>query len=144
MYEFDYVGDSTTARWGAINVVENQQLGFMRTDHFISYLFQDDTALFASGRVVDLNSPFVLLTLSTTNSAHSICELLSFLNFIADCELDLPIAVNSHIVEGLPMLFAILQRFVPAQRLIVLNAGNSYRVRMGYVRRNIHFNATLN
>lgn len=125
---------------GEINLVRDAVIAFEKTDHFIHYLVADEGIDLSTDIVRPIEHPILILALSTSNSAHSLSELISFLNFYVENNLDIKIGVNSFIVEDLPFIFQLFELFLPADRVVLLNARYKYRVGEVLFRRNNHFN----
>jgi hypothetical protein len=140
VFRYNYVAEPHIAPWGELAAVDNVQVAFFRTDGFINCLVQDDPALFAKGGVVEIPQPIHLLLLSTTNSAHSMSELMSFIRFWRAHGQDYDIGVSSIVMDRLPFLYQFLRLCVPIDSIVILKEDTKYFVRKAWMRRNIHMN----
>ena len=140
MYPFNYVSSPDLPPWGQVNQLHDFQLGFSLDGHFISYLIQDDPQYWASEGVINYDEPVFILALSTTNSAHSISELLSFIDFYNRIGCSLRIGVNSFIVEKLPFLYQLLQTFISQDKILLLDSLNKHAFKRAWIRLNVHLN----
>lgn len=107
--------------------------------HIISYSFAPASRVKVDRPFTIIDEPVILVALSTTNSAHSICELLSFLNFYLREGLQEKVAISTIVRDKLKFLFQLLHLYIPAERIILLNENETYRLRETWVRRNQHF-----
>ncbi|TCL87889.1 hypothetical protein C8J38_1305 [Rhizobium sp. PP-WC-2G-219] len=139
VYKFNFDG-SAQPLIGEVNCARDVELSFERRDHFLLYLLSWEN--FCPNEAVI--EPTVLLNMSTTNSGHSLSELISFINFYLDNNLDMNVAVPSSICEKLPHIYGILRNVIPMHRIKVLEATGVFAFKELYVRRNTHFNSVLN
>lgn len=137
-YKFNYNGAASPSLL-ELNLLRNHCVMTTLTDHIITYYFADAGEKAATRDAIKIDEPTIVLAMSTTNSAHSISELLSFLNFYLSSNLKEKIAVSSIIRDKLKFLFQLLYQFIPEDRILVLIEGQSYQFSQVWIRRNDHF-----
>ena len=124
-----------------VSVVRDAVIAFAKQDHLLLYLVASSPEEVWGER---LDEPLILLTFSTTNSAHSMCELLSFVHFYNALENKPDIGVSQLIADHLPFLYQLLGLLVPPNRIRWLRTDTRYRVTTLWMRRNRHMNAIAN
>ena len=142
-YKFNFDGAAFPLA-GELNVLSDVVIGFANVEHFICYLVAGNEPHLNGELYTVIEEPIFIMTLSTSNAAHSLCELMSFIGFYLGSGSNLKIGVNTIIEERLPFIYQILGLFVRADRIIRLDAAAKYRIRRGWLRRNSHFNPVIN
>jgi hypothetical protein len=137
-YKFNFNGAPEPLE-SELNLIRDCFFKTSLQQHIISYSFAPIGSLKMEPDYVVIDEPVVLVALSTTNSAHSISELLSFLNFYLRAGLQEKVAISAIVRDKLKFLYQLLHLFIPADRIILLNDNETYRLRETWVRRNQHF-----
>jgi hypothetical protein len=143
VFSFNFNG-AETPKMGELSLIQNTVFRVTRQSNVILYMFADEQKADDKGFCDIVEEPVLFLMLSTVNSAHSICELISFLKFEADFNPKLKIAVNSIIVEHLPFLYKLLLLFLGVERIIIIYSDRNYFIREAWLRRETHFNYVIN
>lgn len=89
--------------------------------------------------VYKIEEDMVLFLISTSNSAHSISEIIDFINFYKKYE-NLKIGISEFIPKKLPFLYELIKIFIQEDKIIILNKLNTYKVNKLITYRNVHFN----
>lgn len=138
-YLFNFNG-APSPLYEEVSYLEDAYVAISRVDHLILYLVAEDNAPVDRKACTEIDDPVLILALSTTNSAHSLSELISFLNFYVDNKLDVKVGVGAVVQEKLPYLFQIIQQFIPTDKLVILESDQRYFMKSAWIRRNLHFN----
>jgi hypothetical protein len=83
-----------------------------------------------------------ILLISTGNSAHSICEIISFLNYYKNTNCKNTIAISEYVLELLPLLYELIKLFIDDDKVLLLNKNINYKFKTLITYRNFHFNYT--
>jgi len=94
--------------------------------------------------IVQIVEPVIFLLISTGNSAHSISEIISFLDYYNNCLLKHKIIISKNVIALLPLLWELICLFIPLQNIIILNEDIIYKCSCLTTHRNHHFNYTKN
>jgi len=92
-------------------------------------------------KVINITDDIDILFISTMNSAHSISEILSFMNYYNNNN---KIAISEYFIKDLPFLYELLKLFIPTENIIVLYENNNYLFTKLFTYRCEHFNYTSN
>lgn len=91
-----------------------------------------------------IESATTILLISTGNSAHSICEIISFLNYYKNTNCTNVIAISEYVLQLLPLLYDLIKLFIDNNKIIILHNNISYKFTTLTTYRNFHFNYTTN
>jgi hypothetical protein len=139
--QFNYNNVPNLPKWGELKVLHNIYVK-VNNKHDIFNLYYLGTQLDNTNEVITIPEDTDLLCISTCNSAHSICEITSFIKYYENKTNK--IAVSECFVKDLPFLYELLQLFVPKERLIILNINNNYLFNTLFTYYGHHFNFTEN
>jgi len=92
--------------------------------------------------ICNIEEPTTILLISTGNSAHSICEIISFLNYYKNTNCKNKIAISENVLKLLPMLYDLIKLFITSDKIILLNNNINYKFNTLTTYRNFHFNFT--
>jgi len=137
-YVFNYNGDPKKPPWGETNeFVENfVSVDFLYSKFFVYYI---DEMSNIQKDFTYLDEKIVFLLVSTSNSAHSISEIISFLNFYLNYP-NYKVAVSEFMQIQLPFLYELLLLFIPFERLVILQKEKLYKIKHLITHRNEHMN----
>jgi hypothetical protein len=113
-----------------------QKPGLPGPAHFYYWIVSSNEV---RGSIIKIPEDIVLCLISTNNSAHSLSELISFINFYKKYETN-KIGLYSDFVKKLPFLYQLLKIFIPEDKIILLKPGYSYKFDKIITHRNQHFN----
>ena len=133
-------GGRVAPRIGELNQIRQRYVATTNVHRSICYMISDQNASVNVASCSKLSEPLIILALSTTNSAHSVSELISFINFYSSNNLDINVGISSVVREKMPFVFQLFGLFVPPERIVVLDAGHKYYVEEAWFRRNTHIN----
>jgi hypothetical protein len=89
-----------------------------------------------------IEQPTTILLISTGNSAHSICEIISFLNYYKNTNCTNIIAISEYVLELLPLLYDLIKLFIANDKILLLHKNINYKFNTLTTYRNYHFNYT--
>jgi len=139
-YIFNYICDLKLPPWGEINNLNNIYVKIEKHDIFNVYFI--DKHLDNNYETINIPGDTDLLLISTSNSAHSISELLSFIQYYENKTNK--IAISEYFIKDLPFLYELLQLFIPKDRFIILYDSKNYLFTTLITYRCHHFNYTKN
>lgn len=108
--------------------------------HFIYYI---DSTCNMNKEIIQINEPTTFLLISCGNPAHSISEIISFINYYKKTECN-SVCISEYVPKYLPLLFQFILLFIPKEKIIILYEKNVYRFTHLITHRNHHFNAYRN
>ena len=114
---------------------------------FIEYFIDDkidEVDQINSNNICTINDEATFLLISTGNSAHSICEIISFINYYKNISPNKVIVISEYVLEILPLLFDLIKLFINNDKLIILKKNTIYKFNTLVTYRNIHFNYITN
>lgn len=142
-YPFNFNGDPKRPPWREVNRIGPSHLGFARLDHLILYMIKQKPDDAFDQELVRHEEPLIILALSTTNSAHSMSEMLSFVAWYKAIGSPYKVGLNSILSERLPFVVKLFREFVPADNIVDLDAGRRHFVPAAWIRRNLHMNSIV-
>ena len=89
--------------------------------------------------IIKINEEVTFLLISTGNSAHSISEIISFLNYYKKKECN-KVCISEYVPMLLPFLFELITLFIPKEKIIILYEKYVYHFDHLITYRNCHFN----
>jgi hypothetical protein len=142
-YIFNYTSDPKLPPWREENTYINN---YVRIDCMNSFnLYYIDIVPDICMPVIEINKKIILMLISTTNSAHSISEIIDFVNYYRkESNYNSLVGISEFIVSRLPFLFELIKLFIPENNIIILNVSNIYKFDTIITYRNIHFNHLKN
>jgi hypothetical protein len=148
-FQFDVVRDGglTVAPDGEENIhtdvfVKISQRGILFVNHIDEELDKEDEE--HKNDICYINDATTFLLISTINSAHSMCEIISFINYYKNTDCKNKIVVSEYFVEVLALLFDLVKLFIDEDKIIILNKKTIYKFNTLITHRNHHFLRTLN
>jgi hypothetical protein len=88
--------------------------------------------------VITEDATFLLI--STNNSAHSISEIISFINYYKNNNSNNIVVISDYVLNFLPLLYDLIKLFIDNDKIIVLNNNTIYKFNKLITYRNYHFN----
>ena len=137
---FNYNNDRNLPQCGELNNLYNTYVRIIKHDIFNIYFI--DNQLDNNNEIINILDDTDLLLISTSNSAHSISELLSFIKYYENKTNN--IAISEYFIKDLPFLYQLLQLFIPKERFIILYDNKNYLFTTLITYRCHHFNYTKN
>lgn len=141
-YIFNYNGDPNLPPYGEENTYINN---YVRIDciHACNQYYID--VIPDNLPVIEINKKIILMLISTTNSAHSLSEIIDFINYYKkEINFNNIVGISEYVVSHLPFLFELIKIFIPENNIIILNASNIYKFDIIITYRNFHFNSLDN
>jgi hypothetical protein len=89
-----------------------------------------------------IEQPTTILLISVGNSAHAICEIISFLNYYKNTNCTNIIAISEYVLELLPLLYDLIKLFINRDKILLLHKNINYKFNTLTTYRNYHFNYT--
>jgi hypothetical protein len=138
-FNFNY-GNKNFPKWGEIKILQSVFLRIIKHDIFNVYFI--DKVIDNSNKIINIVEDTDILLVSTLNSAHSICEIISFIKYYENKTNK--IAVSEYFIKDLPFLYELLQIFIPKERFIILYQNTNYLFTTLTTYHCHHFNPTIN
>ena len=102
------------------------------------FIYYIDSTCDLNKEIIKINEPVTFLLISTGNSAHSISEIISFINYYKEGT----ICISEYVLNYLPFLFQFITLFIPKEKIIILYEQYVYHFSHLITYRNCHFNYT--
>ena len=80
-----------------------------------------------------------MMLISTTNTAHSIGEIISFLEYYNTNKKSLDIGISEVVINKMPYLYQLIELFIPKNKIVILENNKLYNCSKLTMRRNHHF-----
>ena len=138
-YVFNYNGDPNLPQYKEENIYFNNYIRIECNNSLNQYYIDDipDNDF----TVIERNEKIILLLISTTNSAHSLSEIIDFINYYKkESNCNNMVGISEFVASKLPFLFGLIKIFIPENRIIILNSSNIYKFSTVITYRNNHFN----
>lgn len=142
-YPFNFNGDPKRPPWREVNRTGPARFGFTRLDHLILYMIKQEAIDPLDRDSIRHDEPLIILALSTTNSAHSMSEMLSFVAWYKAIGSPYKVGVNSILGERLPFVTKLFREFIPADKIVDLDASRHHVAPALWIRRNLHMNSIV-
>ena len=139
-FVFNYNGARNLPQWGEIKNLHDTYVRIEKYAHLNIYYI--DNHLDNNNEIINIPDDTDILLISTLNSAHSISELLSFIQYYGNKTNK--IAISEYFVKDLPFLYELLELFIPKDRFIILYDSKNYLFTTLITYRCHHFNYTKN
>ena len=139
-YTFNYTGDPLLPKWGEEEILENVFVKIEKLKHRLLYFIDACIETNSIKKIVSVQQDVIILLLSTINPAHSISEIISFINYCAKKENH--IAISEYFIKNLKFMYELITLFFPQEKIIILSNDHIYKFKKLYTFRNQHFNYT--
>jgi hypothetical protein len=143
LYKFNFSGQSLVP-FNEVNVHKDYYMKVSIADPWNStklFLYYIDNKR-SNAPMCEVNDPCTAMLISCSNSAHSISEIISFLNYYGTSKNK--VVISDYIQSHLPLLFGLIKHFISAEKIIVLNRDIVYKFKNLTTYRPHHFNSTEN
>jgi hypothetical protein len=140
-YIFNRNGDPKLPSWCEENIYSNIFVKINLVNLFNTYAIDDnvDDNVDKQLPIININEKVILFLIASTNSAHSISEIIDFINFQKKYE-NLKICISENILITLPFLYQLIKIFIPEEKFIILKNLHLYKIDTLITYRNAHFN----
>lgn len=141
-YIFNYTNDTNLPPYGEENIYINNYVKISCCINFDSYIqYYIDDIPDGDIPVIEINKKIILMLITTTNSAHSLSEIIDFVNYYKkESNSNNLVGISDFIVSRLPFLFELIKLFIPENNIIILNVSNIYKFDTIITYRNLHIN----
>lgn len=141
-YIFNFNGNPKLPKWCE---EQNYYNNFIKIDllNDLLNIYYIDEQVPNNNEIIKIEEEIVLFLISTTNSAHSISEIIDFINFYKKYE-HLKVAISEFIPLKLPFLYQLINVFIPENKIKILDKLKIYKINTLITYRNIHFNCLNN
>lgn len=136
-YTFNYNADPKLPKWREENLLENKYVKVELHWGNANVYFIDDNTYNLKEPVKFINDDSVLMLIPTTNTAHSISEIIDFSNFYKKHE-GKKIAITKFILSKMPFLFQLMQLLLPEEKFIILEDSVIYKFQTVVTYRCVH------
>jgi hypothetical protein len=141
-YKFCFSGQTTPQQCSESTYINNF-VKVKKNDIFLIY-YIDNKLDEISNNIIQIKETTTFLMISTINSAHSICEIISFINYYKNRKCKDLIAISEFVPTFLPLLFDLIKLFIDSNKILIINEKNTYKFNNLVTYRNLHFNDTVN
>jgi hypothetical protein len=139
-YIFNYNGNPKLPQCNEENIFTNIYCNLSNISHINIYNF--NKTHITNKQIINICEDINILLISTTNSAHSISEIISFLNYYKNNNYQNKIAIYKNIINKMPFMYELILLFIPLDKIIILYDTHSYNFSKLITYRNHHFNYT--
>jgi len=139
-YKFNYCG-------AALPICNEETI---LQDIFVKITYSDILIIYNMGKTpekeyINIPDPLTLLLISTTNSAHSMSEIIDFLQYYNDHQNTIKkIGISRIIQKRLPLLFSLISMILPENKIVILEDSMLYKCSRVTTYRLNHFNYVKN
>jgi hypothetical protein len=140
-YIFNYDNNPNLPKYNEENIKHNQ---YIRIDYVqnLFNIYYIDNIPDNNYKINEINNTIILFLISTSNSAHSISEIIDFLNYYKNKENYIGISI--YIKTKMPFLYELITIFIPENKIILLYDNIIYKIDILILYRNHHFNYLKN
>jgi hypothetical protein len=130
--------------YSGTNVAEDHE-EMIHTDTFLE-IQHDSNIKYSIGlstekNFVQIHKPITLLLISTTNTAHSLCEIIDFIQYYKDNSDRIgTIGISETVKTSMPFLFELIGLFIPTEKMLLLEDAILYKCSTLVTYRLHHFN----
>lgn len=148
LHKFNYVGSQNDGDtlWDSQKECTNIFIKITKIDIFLNYFIDNKPDEYdnLNDIIYNNNNKFVLCLVSTTNSAHSISEIISFIDFYKKNNFMDHVIINEDVKTYLPFIYQLLTLFIPENKIYFLSHNKLYKFTNLLIYNSHHFNCTNN
>jgi hypothetical protein len=141
-YIFNYNGNPNLPNYGEENISTDNYAKISLVQDLIVVYYIDQTPDTYTN-IININYNINLLMISTINSAHSMCEIIDFINYYKSTDHQY-VGISDIIINKMPFLYQLIKLFIPDEKIIILRENFIYKINTLITRRNRHFNYIMN
>lgn len=136
-YIFNYNNNPLLPKCGEESIENDKYINVSQNSIINIYYINEESH--TKKEIVYISENVIICLISTINSAHSISELISFIEYYNAKNYDNNILVSEYFIKSLPLLFEFLKLFIPEERFIILHEKYEYYVKTLITFRCIHY-----
>jgi hypothetical protein len=140
-YVFNYNGDINLPKSSVENIYNNIYCNVSYIQHINLYDF-DKKNVKNSRNIINISEHINIMLISTTNTAHTLSEIIAFLNYYKLNNYTNKICIYENIINKMPFMYQLILLFIPKNQIIILSSSNTYYFSKLITHRNQHFNYT--
>jgi hypothetical protein len=138
-YEFNFNSNPKLPKCGEENIYTNQYVKVVFMNNYNLYYIDDNPDTNTS--LIDIKQNITLFLISTSNSAHSISEIIDFINYYKkNINSNNLIGISEYVISSLPLLYELIKIFIPENKIKILYNKYTYKIDTLITYRNHHFN----
>jgi len=143
-YIFNYNCDPNLPKWCEEDILNNKYIKTELFDNLYNIYYIDDIPD-NHLETIELENDILLCLISTTNSAHSISEVMDFINYYnKNINNFTSIAISINVQKKIPLIYEFITIFIPIDKITILEDKQIYKINKLTTYRNIHMNCLNN
>jgi hypothetical protein len=127
IHTFNYITTQDSSKWGDKKELNNIFIKIEKVQHFLVYYIDDTYDKFHNKQTIISNKKMVICLISTTNTAHSICEIISFIEFYTTTNCTYDVIINEDVKTFMPFMYQFLLLFIPENKIFLLSHNKLYK-----------------
>lgn len=138
-YIFNYNSNPLLPKCGEESIENDKYINVSQSQDSVYNIYYINEQLQTNKEIVFISENVIILLISTTNSAHSISEIISFISYYKSNNYSNTVLVSEYFIKSLPLLFEFLKLFIPEERFIIIYEKYEYKIQTLITFRCVHY-----